>query len=741
MAKTNAESLRAIAFLLAFGCCAVVGARNLSLDLTGSEGMSKSMPRKVLMSAGAEEIRTHRLVAGAAKVSGLAVGDVVSFKLFADETLAVTLVEETSSLTGRAFLGRIDNALGAYGCVVLETDEGVVLDVTDFERQRVWQVVSDATGVIVREMKPTCDKHCGSDTLPDIGGQSPVNVSVTTFNGVTTVITNGSPVAATPASAGVAVSSDVVARSSAPKAMLKSGAGDKPTVDILVNYDTDAAAWARSNGGGLTNFAETCVQKMNTALANTGLDSYFRFRLVGVYEVGGSAGGNISYALNFASGSYAGTLNGVSWEGVRTERDRVSADIVCTLCDNGSSYGVVGIGRSLKSGSNSADCGFNACLIRSVATSHTMTHEVGHNMGAGHSDKMADADNCGPQYYSYSSGYYFYVGSTGYFTIMAYNSDGYGNYYTEVPYFSSPNHTFRGVAVGTSINDNTRTLRMNYQMVADNLKPPFVSSEIGQGLEAESYVWTTSGAQPWSRVTSPSYDGVDSSRSCEMAGRSTSWTETRIVGPATLSFKVRLRTAYGWFNVLVDGAVRYTLGDSSTVTSSNPSWTSASVSIPSGAHTVRLAYTHNGAGYTSGGNGAWVDQLSFAGGTPVVGNGATTTTEVPVPYDWLATYYPNAATSAYETIASRRGANGYYVWQSYVAGLNPTSAASVFKAVLTFENGKPVVRYSPQLSTAETALRRYTIYGKKSLMNANWTMIPSGSEKNYNFFKVTVEMR
>ena len=45
----------------------------------------------------------------------------------------MTLIEETEALLGRAFLGRIDNGLDALGCVVLETDAGIILDVTDFE--------------------------------------------------------------------------------------------------------------------------------------------------------------------------------------------------------------------------------------------------------------------------------------------------------------------------------------------------------------------------------------------------------------------------------------------------------------------------------------------------------------------------------------------------------------------------------------------------------------------------------
>lgn len=432
-------------------------ARNIFLDLSGAGKARVGLAYSLSSPADAEEVRSHSLGAGAAKVVGLEVGDVVAFKLFDDKTLEVALVEETHALSGRAFLGSIDNSLDAIGCVVLETEAGIILDVTDFENQRVWKVVSDGNGVTVREIKPDNTRRCYGDTLYRPVGQAPINVSVSATNGVTTTVTNSMPTAA-------------MANSSMSAAALAVANGEK-TVDILVNYDTDAAAWAKSNGGGLLGFAETCVQKMNAALANTGLTGYFRFRLVGVYEVGGSARGDIENALYYASGYYAGTFHGVNWAGVCAERERVGADIVCTLCDNGSEYGVVGIGWALMSYVNSADCGFNACQIRSVANSHTMTHEVGHNMGAGHGDKMASSLSPGPQYYSYSSGYYFTAGGRMYHTVMAYNSDGYGNYYYEAPYFSSPNHTYNGVVVGTAAkNDNTRTLRENWRKVAANMK-------------------------------------------------------------------------------------------------------------------------------------------------------------------------------------------------------------------------------------------------------------------------------
>jgi len=726
----------------------VVEARNLSLDLTGSGTSVPHLASAAAVTSSAAAVaadptvvRMHRLMAGAARVSDLAVGDVIELKLFSDKTLSVTLAEKTDSLTGSSFLGRIDNALGALGCVVLETTDGIVLDVTDFEHQRVWQVVSDANGVTVREVKPT-DKprRCGGTPQP--ASSLPANATVTIENDVVTVVTNGVPTSSAKPIALKAVSSNVAAL---PKATSQTmAASDKPTVDILVNYDTDAAVWARSNGGGVTNFAETCVQKMNIALGNTGLDQYFRFRLVGVYEVGKSADGNPQLGLYLSEGrnvNYGGTLvNG--WNDVLSERERVSADIVCTLVDNGTDRGTTGIGFSLESSTaDPSSCGFNCCLIRAVANSHTMTHEVGHNMGAGHSDAMADASNCGPQYYSYSSGYYFYVGLKGYYTIMSYNADGYGNFYTEVPYFSSPDYKYSGVTVGDATHDNTKTLRLNYPMIVNNRRGPFVSAEVGEGLDATAYTWTTDGTYPWSRVTNRSSDGQDSASSCLSPSLGTSWTETKVQGPAMLSFKHWLTSYGGRFVVTCDGTEIYSYGGS-TMDIQTYSWTSVgSLSIPSGVHTIRLSHINSNSTYYLPANAVWVDQLVFEGGQPAKEQGETSATPVPVPFDWLATYYPKTATSDYEALAAQTGANGYSVWESYVAGLDPTNATSVFKAVITMEDGTPVVRYEPELTPAQAALRTYTTYGKKTLKDLQWQKVTPGNESAYGFFYVTVEMK
>ena len=60
---------------------------------------------------------------------------------------------------------------------------------------------------------------------------------------------------------------------------------------------------------------------------------------------------------------------------------------------------------------------------------------------------------------------------------------------------------------------------------------------------------------------------------------------------------------------------------------------------------------------------------SFEAKAPVV-EGVT------IPVDWIATNYPAADPSDYQTLVEGDGNNGRPVWQSYVAGLDPTDATS-----------------------------------------------------------------
>ena len=132
-------------------------------------------------------------------------------------------------------------------------------------------------------------------------------------------------------------------------------------------------------------------------------------------------------------------------------------------------------------------------------------------------------------------------------------------------------------------------------------------SGLGEGLDAGAFTWTTSDTYPWVMVTDETYDGVDAVRSCEMPGSTTSWMKTLVSGPGTLSFKYRLRTYGGSISVCCDDAP---LLERSGQAAYGVGWeSSGELNIPAGTHEIKFAYTHPNMGFTSGGNGFWVDGL------------------------------------------------------------------------------------------------------------------------------------
>ena len=125
-------------------------------------------------------------------------------------------------------------------------------------------------------------------------------------------------------------------------------------------------------------------------------------------------------------------------------------------------------------------------------------------------------------------------------------------------------------------------------------------------------------------------------------------------------------------------------------------------------------------------------------------------TAVAISSEWAAQYPGFAAKFGSDFTAAitkptgkRDGAsNAMMVWQDFVAGTDPTDENDKFTASITFdEDGRPIIAYSPELTPAEAAKRKYTTYGKVKLTDKEWTPIAEGEEENYNFFKVTVEMR
>ena len=648
---------------------AVLSAATLTVDLRSPATPAPVVRPRATTPPETSCLQEAALEPGAAATDALSVGDTLTFLLFQDVEIGVTLTERMESpLGGEAFLGTVSGYDGVANAVVLQTADGLTVDIQDFARSRVYTIVSDATGVTVRELDPSVD-----------------------------VVTPTAPV-----DPGLPAGASEAGRRSAPAMSRAAGDQASTLVDILVAYDTPAAAWARQNGGGITNFATMAVQKMNTVLDNCGFGSSFRYRLVGVMTVNATGGTDFDGVLGATK---AGTG---AWAPIKAMRETVGADIVTTLIDTGSASGTTGLGYSLERTpfSSFSESAYNVCAVRSVAQSHTMTHEVGHNIGAGHATAVNPSQiDPGPQLYNYSAGYYF-TGTDGvaYHTIMAYNFDGYGNHYEPAPFFSSPNFTYQGTAVGDATHDNVRTIQQTYSAaskwraqvvpmsydvyfspedgstfsgtltvtltpgkaglpirytldgsmptttstlytgpitltqtttiravtVTDGIAGPvfeatYSISDLGTGVDAPQLAWRTSDSQPWTFQTTDTWDGIDAVQSMDKGLSSNndndlywnneSWIETTVTGPTDMSFRYKTRKYRGTFSVLVDGVAVLTDTEDTTA----DIWTLQEIAIPQGTHNVRFLFQcwiDLGGGRLSGGrysgfNGAWLDTVQF----------------------------------------------------------------------------------------------------------------------------------
>lgn len=311
---------------------------------------------------------------------------------------------------------------------------------------------------------------------------------------------------------GLKMASSVVAQDWFEKAkakMLKRGEAHTNIVDVLIAFDRSAKAWLADNGYGSSDeFAAICLRRMNYVLANSGLLGEFSFRLAGTAKVDidvpksyhavegyyDSYGHyeeyeytDLSQMLDDAVGDSSAGKRSSEWAALRAERELVCADIVSVLVASENS-GTVGLAYSLDRMSIEtpeyfSDHAYSVVCIDRVMKDCTQVHEIGHLMGAGHSDEMSvdywGADLLGPQLFPYSASAYFDAAPAGAYaewryTVMGYNLPGWYDEYGEVfadeePCFSSPLlFAENGAAMGDAArHDNARTLRETYAMVAN----------------------------------------------------------------------------------------------------------------------------------------------------------------------------------------------------------------------------------------------------------------------------------
>ena len=115
-----------------------------------------------------------------------------------------------------------------------------------------------------------------------------------------------------------------------------------------------------------------------------------------------------------------------------------------------------------------------------------------------------------------------------------------------------------------------------------------------------------------------------------------------------------------------------------------------------------------------------------------------TRTSTGVPYEWLEEHgFGNGTAEGWEMAATADAANGVNkVWECYVAGLDPTNAASRFTTSISFASGSPEVTWTPDLNENNTkSVRSYEVEGKTALTD-DWGPTNAATR----FFRVKVDL-
>ena len=253
---------------------------------------------------------------------------------------------------------------------------------------------------------------------------------------------------------------------------------------------------------------------------------------------------------------------------------------------------------------------------------------------------------------------------------------------------------------------------------------------LAAALNDPGRAFATEAEAPWTPDETVAHDGAASARSGALAdsdGYGTyrvSRLSTVVWGQGTASFRWKascendVEWDHGEFSA--DGRTWLICGETD--------WQEVTCRFETaGEHLLTWTYAKDDFG-AKGDDCIWVDEFRWAAD-------CTETTDVPVPFGWLAHYYPG--TTDYEARAKQLAANGVNtVEEAYVAGLEPTNATSVFSAAIAVSNGWACVSWTPDLN-AEAMTRVYRVQGRTSLEKGEWA---TPASKEHRFFRVTVAM-
>ena len=273
---------------------------------------------------------------------------------------------------------------------------------------------------------------------------------------------------------------------------------------------------------------------------------------------------------------------------------------------------------------------------------------------------------------------------------------------------------------------------------------------IGDYLNCPHYTFETDSGHGWTGDASVSHDGEGSMRSGKIGDGESSELAVFVKDEGTIRFWWKTSSEafkdyqIDYVSFRVDGVEKAWRGGETD-------WAEVSVPVVGpGRHELSWVYVKDGQS-SEGLDCAWVDELSWSGvGYVVVPAEVIGGKALLVEDNWHLQYgdaftqlFGEDLRSALMKPSGKIGTGGtpMLVWQDYVAGTDPTDETDVFTASITIVDGKVTISYLPELDDTRKAMRKYTTWGKTSLMDTDWTEVQKGRETEYNFFKVSVEMR
>ncbi|MBC8094309.1 MAG: M36 family metallopeptidase, partial [Akkermansiaceae bacterium] len=134
--------------------------------------------------------------------------------------------------------------------------------------------------------------------------------------------------------------------------------------------------------------------------------------------------------------------------------------------------------------------------------------------------------------------------------------------------------------------------------------PPYI--ELAVAVDAPTLTWNSGGTANWFTQTAITHDSGDAAQSGDVADNQSSYLETTITGPGTLTFwwKVSSEPTHDKLLFAMDG-------NTSNSIAGVVDWQPITATVPAGSHTLRWTYSKDFS-ISANADAGWVDQISFA---------------------------------------------------------------------------------------------------------------------------------